>query len=117
VKTTIFMFKGIECKFSKKANDIVPTDAHKNHLLETFFHYEPIDSIKWVNTKTIHTVTLPEDCYPIYRIGNGENELLLWPMLVESDLLLGVQSADEAPELKDRPAEILVQDGRLKTES
>lgn len=116
MKTT-FMFKGIECNFSEKANDIVPTDAHKIAMLETFFHYEPIDSIKWVNTKTLNTVTLPDNCYPIYRIGNGESELLLWPMLVESDLLLGVQSADEAPELSGMPSEILVEDGRLKTKS
>lgn len=97
----IFMFKGIECEFSEKAEKIVESDDAKTHLLETFFEYQPIDSIKWVSQKDLLDARKTNTTFPMYQIGNGVDELLLWPVLLGSDLSLGVESATERPDLQE----------------
>jgi len=96
---SVFMFKGIECTFTKKADDIVPSEEEKMGLLETFFSHEPIGSIQWVDCKKLDDES--DELLPIYRIGDGLNELLLWPVLNGSDLILGIESADERPDLRE----------------
>jgi hypothetical protein len=112
---TIYMFKGIECAFSEKANALVPSEEEKIGLLETFFSYEPIDSIQWVDTKLFDDDARADELLPIYRISDDKNELLLWPVLNGSDLVLGIESAEERPDLSGASGEILVERGRSKT--
>jgi hypothetical protein len=95
------MFKGIECTFSEKAEAIVPSDEAKTFLLETFFSYEPINSIQWVDSKTLNDARKDDGLLAMYRIGNDTNELLLWPVLNGSDLWLGIESAEERPDLSE----------------
>lgn len=96
-----YMFKGIECEFTDNADTIVPSNEEKSLFLETFFSYEPINSVKWLNRKNIEDAKKTNRSLPIYRISNGSNELFLWPMLVDSDLLLLIESADDRPDLRE----------------
>jgi len=106
------MFKGIECVFSEKAEAIVPSDDAKTFLLETFFSYEPINSIRWVDAKSLDDARKDDGSLPMYTIGNGESELLLWPLLNDGDLWMGIESAEERPDLIGE-----LFGGRLKTKS
>lgn len=97
-----FMHKGVECVFSKKANAIVSSDEQKGFLFESFFAVEPINSIRWVDLKIFENQNNSEEEYlPMYRIGNGEHELILWPFLRGSDLVLAVECSSERPDLDD----------------
>jgi hypothetical protein len=97
---TTFMYKGIECVFSETADKILPSDAQKELLFKSFFSYVPINSIKWVDSKILRETEInSEELLPMYRIGNNEHELLLWPILNGSDLFLGVECSTERPEL------------------
>jgi len=90
------MYKGIECVFSEKAEAILSSDDLKIFLLDSFFTYEPIDSIRWVNVKE----ATDDEQLPMYRISNNANQsLLLWPTLNGSDLLLAVDSVEDRPDL------------------
>jgi hypothetical protein len=108
-----FVYKGIDCVFSEKADAIVPSDEAKIFLLDTFFSYEPINSIEWVDSKSLTDARKDDGSLPMYRIGNGSDELLFWPLLNGSDLWLGIESAEERPDL----SEVLEEGGRLKTKS
>lgn len=99
-KTEKFMYKGIECRFSEKSNDLVPTEDDKNHMLETLFKIAPIDSITWVEIDAI-LGNKKFDGAPIYSMKheNGET-VLLWPILYKSDLILGINLLSEKPSLE-----------------
>ena len=98
---TTFMHKGIECIFSEKANELISHKAHKMFLLESFFAAEPINSIKWVDLKVLEDQNSQEQYLPMYRIGNADHELILWPFLRGSDLVIGVECSSERPDLAD----------------
>lgn len=94
-----FMFCGVECRFSEKAEAIVPSEEDKTFLLETFFSNQPINSIEWVDWKALALASVNDGVLPIYTIGNDTNTLLFWPATNGVDLVLGIESAEERPDL------------------
>jgi hypothetical protein len=98
-----FLFKGVECRFSKDAEKVVPLDEDKVFLLKTFLLDQPINSIEWVDEKKIFEPLDKQlnEFFPIYSIGNGVDTLIFWPILMGSDLCLVIKSLEEVPDYKD----------------
>ena len=97
---TKIMFKGIECFFSNKADDIVPSNEAKNGLLESFFSYLPINDMKWLDCKVLDEAYNGDGLVEIYSITNGTDELLFWPSVHKSNLLIRIECTGERKDLQ-----------------